>query len=591
MNSDLKIIKKQYGEKMMHLCRELFPSILEEVGLLSKILLDHFEPNHSLYSDLVENACTYNFKEYIYELFSNEHSVLQEKEEEEIYPSPEELLLQAGYILYECKTERDIEQFRKYYREDEELCTFRNNRLKRCHVFFAVKKNVDSIKREDFTHPERQDEYGTSVISIQFSRDNTHTLSIKNRYNHSVDNPDATFSNNLDNIIPGLTKSFEQKYELKQKYINKFEIPGYTRAKDGKYYKYNHEISNIYYCPNNIIIDHGEVKRLPKERYILMDYFVVDLSEKKIKLYDSAIIDSFIQTMDNIGKIEIRNIGENKKIIFKFINNDKEVIIELNKNNEMLGLINNHIREIDDNFLKSNKRLKTIELRNVRKIANSFLESNRDLENIIAPNLEETKSCFLYYNERLKVLDLPNLIYLGKSSLYRNKILEVLKTPKLREVDYGCFIYNTELEVLHLPNFIQAGNSFFYMNKKIRVFIAPNFQKAGDYCFFHNTELEVLDLPSFVESGQYFLSNNQKLKVLKVPNAKKFGDNCFSNNKCLVVLDAENLEEVGNCFLAYNETLKIFNVKHLKKLGYNVLLFNNNVNLDEFVYKIKEYKK
>ena len=40
------------------------------------------------------------------------------------------------------------------------------------------------------------------MISIQFTKDDAHTLSIKNRYNHSVNDPDATFSNNLDNIIP-----------------------------------------------------------------------------------------------------------------------------------------------------------------------------------------------------------------------------------------------------------------------------------------------------------------------------------------------------------------------------------------------------
>ena len=34
---DLKLIKKHYGEKMMHLCRELFPTLLETGGLLSKL--------------------------------------------------------------------------------------------------------------------------------------------------------------------------------------------------------------------------------------------------------------------------------------------------------------------------------------------------------------------------------------------------------------------------------------------------------------------------------------------------------------------------------------------------------------------------
>src|SRR5699024_5898231 len=119
--------------------------------------------------------------------------------------TPEELLGKVGYQLYECHTEEEIQSFKKYYAPREELCTFRGNRLERCHVFFAAKKNVEEIKRENFKKPKRQDVYGTSVISIQFTRDSSHTLSIKNRYNHSVNSPDSTFGNNLDNIIPRLT--------------------------------------------------------------------------------------------------------------------------------------------------------------------------------------------------------------------------------------------------------------------------------------------------------------------------------------------------------------------------------------------------
>ena len=209
MNSDLKLIKKKYGEEMSHLCRELFPVILEQEGLLSKLLLDNFEPNHFLYKDIVENDVVNSFKNYIYSLVD-----VEIEKEVKVDKNPKELLNEAGYDLYECHTEEDIQKFKKYYTSREELCTFNGGRLNDCYVFFAVNKNVNQIRREDFDYPTRQDEYGTSVISIQFTRDETHTLSIKNRYNHTVDNPDATFSNNLDNIIPGLTDSFSKYYGL-----------------------------------------------------------------------------------------------------------------------------------------------------------------------------------------------------------------------------------------------------------------------------------------------------------------------------------------------------------------------------------------
>ena len=257
MVDDLKIIKKKYGEKMSHLCRELFPTILEQNGVLSKLMLDNFNESHDLYNDIVSNDLISEFKTFIYNKFDKIR-----EDDKEVTKTPEELLNFAGYNLVECTKESEIQYFKKYYAKGEELCTFNGNRLNRCRVFFAIKKNVDEIKRENFHEPKRQDEYGTSVLSIQFTKDGTNTLSIKNRYNHTVNNPDATFSNNLDNIIEGLTKSFEKYYGIKQAYVNNdFEISHYVRANDGKYYKYNYEMNNIYYCPDNIIIDNFEVKQ------------------------------------------------------------------------------------------------------------------------------------------------------------------------------------------------------------------------------------------------------------------------------------------------------------------------------------------
>ena len=299
MNQDLKIIKKKYGEKMAHLCRDLFSTILDEPFKLSNLMLDHFDENHDLYDDIVNNDLIYQFKNYIYSF------VDEKKEEVVVYKTPSELLKEAGYQLFECYTEEEIQTFKKYYSKGEELCTFHGGRLNSCHVFFAVKKDADKINRVDFKKPDRQDEYGTSVISIQFTKDDNHTLSIKNRYNHSVNNPDATFSNNLELIIPGLTKAFENTYGLKQKYAqNILEIPDYVFI-ENKYYKYNLEINNVYYCPGNVIIDNGRIKKYDKGKYLVMDYFVLDLINKTISPYDVYLNDPFVNDLNDITKITI----------------------------------------------------------------------------------------------------------------------------------------------------------------------------------------------------------------------------------------------------------------------------------------------
>ena len=49
MKDDLKLIKKHYGECMMHLCRELFPTILEKEGLLFNLMSTHFNYDRDLY--------------------------------------------------------------------------------------------------------------------------------------------------------------------------------------------------------------------------------------------------------------------------------------------------------------------------------------------------------------------------------------------------------------------------------------------------------------------------------------------------------------------------------------------------------------
>ena len=332
MNEELKIIKKKYGENMMHFCRDYFATILEIKGLLLQLLLDNFEPSHDLYDDIISQNKEKDFEDFIYSF------VWVEKNNKEIpVKTPKELLNEAGYDLYECHSYKDIDKFIKYYAPGETLCTFMAERLERCYVFFAVKKNVDEIKREDYPNPQRQDEYGTSVISIQFTRDKTHRLSIKNRYNHHVSNPDCTFSNNLDNLIPGLTASFGKYYGLVQQYPHsKFELEGYVQANDGKFYKYNQEICNIYYCPNNIIIDNFEVKRYDKEKYIIFDIYVIDLVNKKIEVYDKGFLFTLFDTKAIIKKIIIKNHDNKEKEVRIILEDNSLKKLVLNKYNQLL---------------------------------------------------------------------------------------------------------------------------------------------------------------------------------------------------------------------------------------------------------------
>ena len=173
MNIDLIKIKEKYGEQMMKYCRKNFSTILENDGLLFYLLSSHFTYSRNLYEDIVKNSLSEQFKNFIYSLL-----VFDKDKLPDVPKSAIELLDEAGYELHQCFTEEDIQTYRKYYASGEELCSFRGGRLDECYVFFAIKKDVDEIKREDYINPMRQDRYGTSVISIQFTKGNINTLSI-----------------------------------------------------------------------------------------------------------------------------------------------------------------------------------------------------------------------------------------------------------------------------------------------------------------------------------------------------------------------------------------------------------------------------
>ena len=573
MNKDLKIIKKKYGERMMKLCRELFPTLLEKEGLLSRLLLEHFEPTRFLYEDIISNELVIDFKGYIYSLVNIEE--ILEDEEKDNYKTPKELLEEAGYDLYECHTEEEIQSFRKYYRENEKLCTFRGNRLERCYVFFAVKKGVDNIRRENFQNPKREDLYGTSVISIQFTKDKNHTLSIKNRYNHTVNNPDATFKNNLDNIILGLTESFSRYYGMTQaKLTNDFEIPGYVEASDEKYYKYSHEINNIYYCPNNIIIDNFRVKRL-KQNKLLIDYFILDLENKTISLYDYCLEDYFEESLKKINQIQITKEKEYKKIIIK--TSEGDVILKIDKGNKIIEYQNNNIKEIGDNFFCYNIFLEHLWLPNVTKIGHCVLYSNESLEHLWLPKVQEIGSSFLCHNKSLNYLSLPEIRKVGCNFLFSNESLNQLSLPNLIEIDTNFLYHNESLEHIWLPKVQEIGDSFLCYTKSLNQLLLPQVQKIGDKFLDENQFLECLALPNVTKIGNYFLYQNKSLEHLWLPKVQEIGEYFLYSNQSLNHLSLPKVQKIGFDFLHSNKFLNHLELPNVTKISHGFLYQNNSL--------------
>ena len=425
---------------MMHLCRKLFPTILENEGRLYKLLREHFEVSKDLYDDLIKYNKTEAFKDYIYSY------VDFDRYRGSFNGDPFYLMKKKGYTLYQCKTQEDIDYFKKYYDPKEELCTFSDpNRLKSTNVFFAVKDGAEKLKREDFKNPDRCDDYSKSVISIQFDKGTTNTLSIISRYNTTVRNPNATFGNNLEFITPGLTRSFEEYFGYNiDSYNGSLDIPGYVKTKEGKHYKYNYKINNVYYCPNNVIIYKNKVTRLDREKYILLDYFIIDLVNKRVGVYDDRIDDSFLDGLQSIKKIEVVKDRSTRR---KTIRINDDILIELDKYNRILSYDNPHVKEIDENFY----------LYNIDSV----------IEKLVLPNVEHIPDDFMFSNKTLKQVYLDNVKSIGNGFMHRND----------------------SLEKIYIPSVTDIGDYFLAFNKSLREFSAPNVKNIGDYFMLYNMGL------------------------------------------------------------------------------------------------------
>ena len=577
---ELKKIKKIYGEKFKNLCRDMFPIILEQEGTLLNILEKRFSHNcNSLYESLTENGLESEFKELIY----SEFDLKREKEEQVEERTPYEILDEAGYNLYECKTEDDIQSFRKYYARDELLCTIYNGgRLNTRDCFFAVRKDVDKIERENFTNPQKEDEYSTSVLGIQFTRDARCTVEIISRYNHTVINPNCTLGNNLDRLAPGLSQSFTNL--LKERGLNfnnsqietDFEIPGYTLASDGKYYKYNMEVDGIYYCPNNIIIGNGVPREaIPLDRGMVIDNFCIDFKNKEIKLLDNQIADSFVDGLQDIEKMEVEKSENDGKVIKVYLNNKEEpVVIGVDKDNQIIKYENQYLQQVGNDFLRNNTALKELNLPKLRQAEGYFFNSNTALTALNLPELQRAGDDFLYCNTALTKLNLPKLQEVGDDFLSRNRALTGLNLPKLQKVGDNFLFDNTALAELNLPELQRVKDGFLWNNTALTALNLPELQQVGNRFLLDNTTLMELNLPKLQLAGHKFLFDNTSLTKVDLSKLQRVGDCFLFRNIALAKLNLPELQQVGDDFLFFNTALTKLNLPELQYAG-NYFLNSN----------------
>ena len=594
---ELALIKKHYGEDMMRFCRFHFATMLEEPMFLYQVLTSSFAPNKHLFEDIAQEQKKDLFKEYIL-------SFLEEEETQKTDLSVEELLSSVGYDIFECHNHDEVLRFREYYYDREKLCTFRDpNRIEKYYIFFLRRKDIDQIKREDFPNPFREDLYGRSLLCVQFYKGNYQFVSIKSRYNHTVLNPDSTYSNNLDKIVPGLTDAFCSQYGFRIEKTSGlgFELKNYIDV-NYKYYKYNYEINNIYYCPDNLIIDNGKIVETyrDKSRYLFMDYFILDRHEKRLFSYDESLEkDSFLdffRTIDGeslIQKTDVINEENGKKVIISCSLGDVE--IHLDSLGRMISYSNPYLLECGHDFLRENETLETLEIPNLIRCGDCFLVGNKNLRalsleklesvgsgfltynihlaDISVPKLRECGSMFLSSNKSLKKAIFPSLESCGDSFLANNLKIRLISFPVLRECGSKFMRLNNEVKTLDMPNLVKANREFLLNACKLKRVSLPKLEECGDQ-FLLTAAVQNVSFPHLVRCGSEFFNCNMILSSIFLPKLVECGSFFLNFNESLEELICPSLERVGDSFLYHNDTIRSLQLPKIKSIGRGFLSHN-----------------
>ena len=354
--------------------------------------------------------------------------------------SPEELAKLAEFEFIRPKDMGEVvASFRKDFKEGEVLCTitgFENSgadRFKNYFIFWLRKNDAHTVmhaddldqeylkentvgariwrgyleskgrKNEDGSYnlnglkPQRQDPYGTSSMSVQIDRRHG-TISIKNRYNHTVNNPDDTYGGDLNSIVEGL---HDAVYSINgvPKSNQETNLPeGIVSDGNKRLAVAPLEVINIRYGKNAYFKD-GEIIPIDKSHQRIFDNYIFDSKSKTIKEGDGEDL------VDGITNISF---------------SDDKVIVDTENGNLIFGTDKGMLVSIEGS---------------ITELGYAFLYSNTSLTSLSLPALTQVGNYFLYRNTSLTSLSLPALTQAGNYFLYRNTNIDksaILKDVKIK---------------------------------------------------------------------------------------------------------------------------------------------------------------
>ena len=473
-------IKKQNGEAFAKTIRDFHDGIFEIPNIVDIVKYAGHDAKPLL--------------RYLYSLCAIE------TQDQPIYEDPITLLKKEHYNAYYVTNLEEQNAIQKYFPEKDALCIFTDpERHKENYIINCVKENAEEIKKKEI--PQREDEYGLSVLSIQVSKKD-HTVSIISRYNHNVPCPNNTYDGNLDNIAMGLSAAVQHHFNINFN-GNQFSIlpRGYTLVCN-RIIRYKTEVNTVY-VGSDFYVKDGMIVSLNKDSQIMIEDCILDLKNRKITdLANSR--DFYIDTENVEDKSSLAYILANelkgKKIS---VRKDKGVhhifadntFIATLQEQSILNLNLPTTKEIGDLVLSDCQELRAFTAPKLEKVGRYFLHHNRDLEKLALPSLKEVGDFFLSDNERLNSIYMPNLERVGDNFLLYNNSLEYAEFPKLKSAKSGFFCYNRVLRELKLPLLETVEDLFLQYNLALKELYLPNLRQMGYGCLLCNEVLETFYAP------------------------------------------------------------------------------------------------
>jgi hypothetical protein len=316
-------------------------------------------------------------------------------------------------------------------------------------------------------------------MSVQIDRKGNH-VSIKNRYNNTVNSPDATLGNNLDKLKDGLRPAV---YNLVDRLdlLRDMDVPiadNYIADNDGGIHPYNYERNNIYYGWYEKI-SQGEVTSLSESEYFRLApaiYIKRSASGEIVSLDDRQQIsyETSVESVENGYKISCR-IDNRPIVTFHIIVDEKqrqqglEVVIESS--------------EFDNvDIIRRNNSLTSLTL--AEGTRTGYIWHNDSLTSLVLA--EGTRTGDIWHNNSLTSLTLAEGVQTG--AIYGNDSLTSLTLAEGART--GDIRYNDSLTSLTLAEGAQTRD------------------------IWHNNSLTSLTLAEGVQTGA-IRNNNADLDIVR----------------------------------------------------------------------------